>query len=662
MLVPYYWLKEYVDFKLSPKELGAVLTEIGFSIEAFHQVGGEPVLELEITPNRPDCLSIIGIAREVAGRTGNFFKPPRPNPIKEGRGEPLPVSVLFDVCPRYSAVSVTGARVRPSPAWLQKRISQVGLRPINNLVDISNYVMFEFGIPNHFFDQDKIAGGSMVMFKTQKDELFTTVDEMSYQLPKGALVFKDQDKIIDLCGIKGGLNSAILPQTRSLHIHVPIYDPLTIRRTRQALDINSEAAMIYERGPDRGGTLSSLSRALELTLKLAGGQVSGRLTDLYQKPFGPRQIELTLPHLNSVLGITTKKEEILKILSSLGLQPKISRNLLTCQIPTFRADLQIPEDLIEEIARHLGYNNFPTGLPRGEYPITAVPYGWDDQLETEIKQLLISAGFSEVATYSLMSQERLLDFGYNPKEVLRLANPVSKDYQYLQPSLIPSLVEAAKSNLVRTQDINLFELGHVFEGNLASHPQETTSLAVLSFGSQYLRLKGLLETITARLNIPTVVRPFIPPSQTWPHPTRTAEIKSDSLRLGRIGEIHPKVLTKLDLGGKPFTFLELNYEILTKLAKKRIAFQPLPIYPEVIEDLTFDCPPRTLIGEVIKTIRGVSPLINQVELVDRYQNAVTFRIKFQDPAKNLSKADVSGVRKTIVHLLKENFLAQVKGG
>lgn len=659
MLAPVQWLHEYVDFKHKPLELGWALTEIGLALETIHQFEAEPVLELEVTPNRPDWLSIVGIAREIAVMTNNNLKFPTQTPIK-GLSMPLiKYTNDSDACQRYTAISIKNVVVKESPNWLKKRLVQVGLRPINNLVDISNYIMFELGNPIHCFDQDKISGRTMQMKRTQGGEQFTTVDELSYTLPKGAVVIEDAEKLIDLCGIKGGYSTAITEETTNIFIHVPVYKPVLIRRTTTALDLHSEAAIIYERGADPAGTVKALQRAVELTLRLAGGAVASSIIDLSTTDLKARPINLKLNLIDQVVGTNFDRQEVIRILSVLELSPQLHNDSIRCQIPTFRADLQLPEDLIEEVARHWGYNRIPKTLPTSKQAVNPVPLLWDDHCERNLKNLIAAAGFTEISTYSLLSQEEVKHFGIKPETLIQITNPVSRQYQYLQPSLLPSLLLAVKLNQSRFENISLFELAHVFTGRNALNPQEEIHLAAVTTGQDYRYLKGLIEELALRLRLSVDFQPTSHRQMPWTIPSRTAQILIDSQEAGLIGEFHPQILANFGLEQQPAFYFSLNYELL-KRQIKTISFHPPSNYPPIIEDLTFAFPTKTLIGDVVKTIKATSNLIVVVDLINQYQDAVTFRLTYQDQHKTLSNNLIKNLRDKVISEVRNQHRAEIK--
>lgn len=656
MIVPLSWLKDYVEADLPVKKLADRLTEIGLSVEAIKKVGDEPILEIEITPNRPDCLSILGIAREVAAITGSKIKLPKAE-IPEAE-EKLEIEIVndFKLCPRYTALIIDGIQVKPSPTFIQERLKKIGLRPINNLVDITNYVMFETGNPLHVFDYDKITPKKLLTLKSKGGEKFESVDEICYVLPRDAIIIKDsEERVIDLCGLKGGLNTGISEQTKTVFLHAPIYNPILIRRTSQALSLRSDASAIFERGANPGGTFNTLKRATSLILKYAGGKITSEIIDLKKEKFVPWTIKLRHPKLEKILGIKINPPKVKEILESLGLNLKLktsnSQLSYNVTIPTHRGDLKIEEDLIEEVARIYGYNNFPKSLPIGEAPTEKIPFLKNFSLEEKVKQILAGAGYTEIYTYSLISKKALINIGFDEEKALRVSNPVSGEYEYLRPALSPNLLSAFRLNQPNFSKIKFFELGKIY-------PEEKLRLSGIT-NSDYYHTKGILELIFQELGIenPTF-KPYVKRNILY-HPARVAVIETSKSLLGTVGEVNPAVLTKFGIKGRVVIF-DIDFEVISKLAKTVKKFISIPEFPPIIEDLAFVIQPRTQVGDLLQLIKQSSSIIQSVELLDVHENTRTFRIVFQHPQKTLTDKEVGKIRKKIIEMAEKKFGARIK--
>src|SRR3990167_2817560 len=350
MLIPISWLKDFVEIKLPLKDLMWKMTEAGLTCESYKKIGSETILDVEITANRPDWMSIIGVAREVAAIQGLKLKKGKEiNLPKKSANFPLDLVPNFNLFERWTGIVIKEVKIKPSPKWIQERIKLMGHSPINNVIDITNYVMYELGIPMHAFDYDDIFGQIMTPELAKGGEDFTSVDNLNYKLPKDAIIIRDAERIIDLAGIKGGLNSGIKDTTKNIFLHVTINNPVLVRRASQALGLRSEASAIYERGPDKGGVMDSIKRAVSLVLESAGGEIASELIDLKKHDYRSWNLEVSFEKIEKVLGIKIPETEIVKILNRIGLSAKKTKAGVSCVIPTYRADIKIEEDLIEEI-------------------------------------------------------------------------------------------------------------------------------------------------------------------------------------------------------------------------------------------------------------------------------------------------------------------------
>lgn len=626
MIAPLSWLKEYVNITLSPKELGERLTEVGLGTERISKVDDDTIFEFEITPNRPDLLSIIGIAREIAAIEKKNIKLPKlPNISKPQKPLPLTINTDFKINPRFTGIIIDGISVKESPAWLKKRLEKVGLRPINNIVDITNYVMLELGNPLHAFDYKKIKGNTLDVIQTSGGEELKSVDGITYHLPKGAVVIKDSEKIIDLCGIKGGFNSQISNETKTIFIRVPIEVPILIRKTSQALGLRSEASAIFERGVNSNGTIDTLKRCVDLVLELAGGEIKSDLYDLKKSDFSPWKLKLRLDRLSKILGINIAEKNVLSILDSLNLSPKkaVDKNLIEVTVPTYRNDLKIEEDLMEEVARLYGYNKFPKTLPLGQISTKQIPYFKDYKLEEKVKNIFISCGFSEIYTYSLVSEDDVIGAGFDPENILRIDNPVSRDFEYLRPTLKIGLKKALIQNKPNFEKINLFELGKVYLGKNLDNTEENYFLSGISNSKTFFETKGLLEELFSQLGIIDDPSGFI-------------QSEDDTI------------------------VFELNFSKLLGKINLEKAFVPIPKYPPMAEDLSIIASSNTKAIDVINEIKNQSNLIVDVSLLDRFENTRTFHIVYQDKNKNLTGDEISKIRSKILKTLKSKFGATQK--
>ncbi len=628
MLAPLSWLKDYITIKSDPKKLGLRLTEIGLGTEKITKEKNDVLFEFEITPNRPDLLSIIGITREIAAIENEKVRLPKTNlditSFKPKKTLPLKIKTDSKINPRFTALIIDNVTVKESPKWLKEKLEKIGQRSINNIVDITNFVMYELGNPIHTFYYEKINGHVMHVDTAKAGEIFKSVDGISYQLPENAVIIRDREKIIDLCGIKGGFNSGTFPDTRTIVLRVPVEIPILIRRTSQALRLRSDASSIFERGVNAGGTIDALLRCASLILEIAGGEIASKLYDIKTENFTTWKLSLRLNRLNKILGIEVPQKKVLEILDSLNLSPKLAVNdSITCLIPTYRNDLKIEEDLIEEIARIYGLNNFPKTLPVGQIPTIQIPYHKDYRIDEKVKTLLQSAGFSEIYTYSLISENDLNKIAINSGSVLKIDTPVSREYEYLRPTLKINLLKALQKNKANFDKLNLFELGKVYLGRTVTDAKEEYRLSGITNTKNFFEVKGILGRLYNDLNIPT-------------DPTEFIEVLEDGI------------------------FFELNYDHLLKNALTKKTYAPISNFPPIVEDLAIIAPKNILTGTLIDTIKKQNRLITSVSLLDKFDNTRTFHIIYQSYEKNLTNEEIEPIRAKILKTLSEKFTAKLK--
>lgn len=603
MFAPISWLKEYIDIRTPTKELALKLTTLGLGCEKIIKEGSDEILELEITPNRPDWLSILGIAKEIAAledkkTTFPAFKIPKPT-----KTLPIDIKLIYEVSQRTSAIIIKNVKTKPSPDYISERITKIGLRPINNLVDISNYVMFELGNPIHIFDYDKIDGHLLEMILSKGSEEIVTLDDLKYKLPPQTILFKDKNKIIDLCGIKGGKNSAVDNKTKNILILVAIYDGVHVRKTSKALALRSDASAIFERGANTGGTIQTLERVAQLVLESAGGAVASNIIDLKEKEFLPWTINLRLDFTEKILGLKIPTPKIINIFNSLGLSvSQKDDNVLKITIPTVRGDLKLEEDLIEEIARLYDYNNFPKTMPSGVVPAQKIPYYNDYKIENFIKNYLVSCGFSEINSYSLGTEGEI-----------KLTNPVSLDYEYMRSSLIPGLKKAVKENKANFDNIALFEMGRVY---LRKNIEKNKVAAIIN-KDDYFLLKGIIEDLLKRLHVDNSV----------------------------IEELTPN-------------YFCLDLDKIKNSAQIIVPYKKISAYPPIIEDLSVISSAKT--EGIIDIIKNIDKLVFSVNLLDRYNNSRTFRITYQSYKKSLTDSEVAKIREKIIKNLETKLHSKIR--
>jgi len=658
------WLKEHLQTKATPKQIGEYLSLCSQSVEKITKVGDDWLYEIEITTNRPDCLSVYGIARELSVILPRFGIPTKlksldiNQEIKTTDKKALPLEVKIkdsSLCPRFTALIFDKVVVKPSPKTIQTRLEKSDIRTLNNVVDISNYLMLELGQPMHTFDYDKIKGHKMILRESAGGEKITTLDGQIRPLPDGTIIIEDgEGRIIDLCGIMGGKNSEVDEKTKRVLLFVQTYDPVRIRQTCQRLSFRTEAASRFEKGVDPEGVMLAMNKAVQMFEKNCEAKVASQLIDIYPHPPHEKIVKLDIGLVNKIMGVEINQKEIINILQSLGFMIKVDGDSsITAVVPHWRDDdISIPEDLIEEIARIYGYHRLPTSLPS----LAMIPQNKIDfsKWETKVKSALKFWGFTETINYSMVSEAVLKDFEIKPEDCLKIANPLSEEWIFLRPSLVPSLLQVASLN--KKEKIKIFELANVYlfqsENEL---PEENLMLTGLVIGENFTKIKGIVKSLLEELGIKDFeIKPYQLQKTFYGkifHPSRRAEIIFKDNSLGIFGQLKKE---------KVFVF-DLDFIQIVKEANEMKKYQPIPKYPPIIEDLSFIIPEKTYVGEIMKAIKTTSLIIQSVELIDSYEQTRTFRITYQDPSKTLTAEEVEKLRKQIIKILKDKLGLKLKG-
>jgi len=668
ILIPHSWLKDYLKTQASPEKIAECLSLCGASVEQIKKVGKDKVYDIEITTNRVDMMSVSGIAREVAailpqfGIKAEFTNDPYEIKSKvKSQKSKVKIDVVIkdkNLCPRFTAVVIDSVAVKPSPPKIKKRLEAASIRSLNNVIDISNYLMRSLGQPAHTFDYDKIKGHKMVLRQSKKGEKITTLDDKTHELPGGDIVIEDgSGALIDLCGIMGGENTAIDKNTKRVLLFIQTYNPINIRKTSMKLAHRTEAAQLFEKNIDPELVIPAIKQGVKLFESLAGGKPASKLYDIYPKPYKPKAIKVSLQFIEARLGTKLHSTKVKKALEALGfhVQYATSRQRFTIAVPSWRShDVSIPEDIVEEVARIYGYHNLPSNLPKGALPkkLNNQTFYWEKRL----KHLLKYLNFTETYTYSLQSKTLLKNFRLVPEEHLKLKNPLTKEWVFLRTSILPSLLEVAQKN-TQFEKINLFELAKVYLPKKKGLPYEIQHLSLLST-SGFLKTKGIVEQIAKELNIKLDFRPHQKITQLSPEKTAIIKAKSFGEKnsswemVGTIGEVFEPTLKRFEIE-KRLIAVDFNFDKLAALAKKFKKYQPIPKYPPIIEHLTFTNKSQVLASNILKTARKTHRLIKGVEIIDVYKNRLSLEITYQSRKKSLSDKEVGGIRKTLVRNLEK---------
>lgn len=652
LVIPHSWLKDYLKTSATPEKIAECLSLCGPSVERVTRRGKDALYFIEVTTNRVDSASVYGTAREAAAILPRFGLNSSLQPIEVRSDQVLAKTVDYldaivdkDLCQRFTAVLIRNVKINPSPKLIQVRLKAVGLRPINNIIDISNYLMIEFGQPLHTFDYDKIREHKMALRASRQGEKITTLDGKEHTLSGDDIVIEDgEGRLIDLAGIMGGKLSAVDEQTKNVLIFVQTYNPYNIRQTSMRLNHRTAAVSLFEKGLDPKQVEIVTRRAIDMFDEICKGKPEKEILDIYPNPSGPKHVIVSGEFINQRLGIRLEKNYIKKILDSLGFKSSLQGETLQIEIPSWRAnDINIPEDIVEEVARLYGYHNLPSDLMSGKIPDQLPSNPFD--FEMKINRLLKGWGGVEVYTYSMTSLQNS-DLGNKPSWILKLKNPLGKDGEYMRLSLAPSLIQTVKQNPQEKEPIWLFEMSNIYLPVRGSLPEEKMMLACIFSNYDLLRARGIVEALLEELKIeaswkPENFRGFVP--------NTTLDITAGKETLGRFG--------KLNSG---YYYTELEVQALQKHSKSFLSFKPIPKYPPQIEDISLVVPTRNFIGNIIETIKKSDSQVQAVEFADSYENTKTFRVTYQNPGKTLTDTEVEKIRKKIIQKVNKKFGARLK--
>jgi phenylalanyl-tRNA synthetase beta chain len=674
----------------SEQELGLAEESPGIMILPVDSQEGMPLapaigmadwlLAVEITPNRGDCLSVLGVAREVAAITGETVVLPEVSFAEDGPpvAEIASVAVTdMDLCPRYSARVITDVTIIPSPPAIQRRLALCGVRPINNIVDITNYLLLELGQPMHAFDLDRLAGNRIDVRKSGTPRTFTTLDGTAREILPQMLLIWDAEGPVAVAGVMGGQNTEVLPETRRILFESAHFAPASIRATGRRLGLSTESSYRFERGVDPSGTMYAADRAISLLAGFADFQASAGSFDIggdreYRKtvPFRPARAE-------RVIGRTYSDRECADVLTRLGFPVKGGEETWEITVPAHRFDIEREIDLVEEIARLSGYDTIPTTYPESEAP----DFSRDDRLAAEVERVsefLRAEGFSQAINFSFVSwkewEKHASLLGFDPSDAMRVANPISEDTTLMRPHLLMGLLHNVEGSIRRfVDDIRLFEVGKAFGKSFAEGHFEELRIAFVMYGRRmpgtwsgagdtvdFYDAKGVAEAILTLLGgkpfhfVPAVSRPFL-------EPRKSSEIGKDGEAIGWVGAVRRELLSALEVPGSAY-FGEIRVHKALS-APVSVQYQAIPRFPPVFRDIACVFPMSIPVGDVLAMVRELSPEIREAEVFDVYtgekigagRKSVAFRVRIQAEQRTLTDADVHSIHTKIVNLLENRF-------
>jgi phenylalanyl-tRNA synthetase beta chain len=669
MKVSYNWLKEFVDITETPQQLGTRLTNLGLAVDALESDSSDSVFELDVATNRPDCLSHFGVAREIAAAYGTALKPTKFE-LHEGEKracEVFSISIVdSDLCPRYCGRYVAGVRIGPSPQWLRDRLEALGVRSINNVADVTNYVMMELGQPLHAFDADILEGQTIIVRRAELDEKLITLDGIERELNPSELVIADAHRSVALAGVMGGAETEISASTKNVLLESANFDPLSIRKTSRALGLSSEASYRFERGADVEMARYACDRAAALIQAVAGGTVYREVIDVYPRPRKLVAVNLRRYRIEAFLGASVPDATVEQILKRLGFKVSNTHEGWNVEVPTHRIDITREEDLLDEIARHYGFDKFPSTLPDWS--------GYGSPLATEAAELLLrnqlaALGYSETIPLVFSDASKEQRFRPNVKPV-RLLNPMAEDEAILRTSQVPSMLRTIEWNLNRgIRHMQLYELGKIYR-----HGGENRSLILAATGVlraktvheperefDFSDLKGDVEAILERFNIQLKSSGNSGPA--YYHPGRSFRNGDFAI----FGELHPDYAEEYKFRHRVY-IAEIDVEMVLTSNERRI-IEAIPKFPSIRRDFSLLLSKSTRYVDVEHAVRSVEiPELVRIEPFDRLETgpfadskyALAISVTYQSSERTLTDHEVDNFDKAILNSLRQRLGAELR--
>ena len=658
-------------------------TPVGVPMKEYLGIN-DTVFELEITPNRPDCLSHIGIARELGAYYSKEVKYPSfviNSESSEKTADNISVEIEdSNLAKRYVARIVKNVTVKESPKWLKERVESIGIRSINNIVDASNFIMMELNQPNHTFDLDKIEGGKIVVRAGHENEKLVTLDEQERELNSDDIVISDGVKAVALGGVMGGQNSEITENTKNILLEVANFNSQNVRKTSRRLTLFSESSYRFERRVDEENAINVINRLANIIQEVAGGEILEGVVDNYPVPYKKKTATLNFERLNRFVGKNIPRETVIGILTRLEIEVVDNGETLTLTAPTYRDDLENEQDYFEEVIRMYGFDNIENILPKLD--ISEKPVIDTTKLSTQVKLIAANAGLKEVINYSFVPKDAMEKIKYTSVErenLIDLLRPITEDFVTLRPTLLYSLLKNAKENMNRNAtNIRFFEVSRTFV-KAEELAKEEVKLGIILAGENnktlwnpkpvpydFYDLKGIVEEIFTQLKFNNYMIKRSEQSQY--HPGRSVDVFVGRELIGSFGEIHPDVLENFDLGKTSVLVGEFNIDLIQKYIGKKIKYQGIVKYPAVPRDFAFVMREDILVGDVLKTIQKVDKKIEKVELFDIYQGAgvlpgmksVAISVILRDKNKTLEEKEIVDISNKIVAKVEKDYGAVLR--
>ncbi|BBM35165.1 phenylalanine--tRNA ligase subunit beta [Pseudoleptotrichia goodfellowii] len=644
----------------------------------------DTVFELEITPNRPDCLSHIGIARELAAYYGKELKYPETainKEIQEKTSDNIKVKIEdSDLSRRYVTRILKGVTVKESPKWLKERIEAVGLRSINNIVDVSNFILMEMNHPNHVFDLDKIEGNEIIVKTANKGDVLVTLDDQERKLENEDIVIADSKKILAVGGVMGGFDSQVTDSTKNVLLEVAHFNPQNVRKTSRRLTLFSDSSYRFERGIDVENAVNVINRLANLIQEVAGGEILSGYAEQYPVPHENRTTGLNLERLHRFVGKVILKEEVIKILEGLEIKVVDKGENLELTAPSYRGDLELEQDYFEEVIRMYGFDNIENVLPKVNINESSTLD--TTKLTDTVKNIAASTGLKEVINYSFIPKdglEKIKFTGVKGDKLIDISNPITEDFVTMRPTLLYSLIKNVKENINRNvSDIRFFEVSRTFE-KAEELAKEEIKLGIILAGEKdktlwnpkpvpydFYDLKGIVEEVFSKLKFKNYsIKRSV---QTEFHPGRSADVFVGNECVGSFGEIHPDVLENFDLNRKSVLVGEFNIDLIKKYIRKPFVYQGPVKYPAVPRDIALVMNENVLVGDVLKTVEKIDKKVEKVELFDIYRGlgvepgkkSVAISVLLRDNSKTLEEKEINDIMEKILNKVKKDYMAELR--
>lgn len=669
------WLNDYINPQLSTGDLIHRLTMAGLEVEEEHILAKDTVLDLEITPNRPDCLNTIGLAREISAITAKKLTLPKIKTYAAKRSTTHKLSISIENpsdCGTYVATLLKGATIANAPEGVQDRLRSMAINPINNAVDITNFVLMEMGQPLHVFDYDKIVGGAVIVRRARSGETITTLDGIERKLDPSILVIADAQKPIAIAGIMGGLESAVSATTTNILLESAQFDMGLIRRASRALGLKSDSSYRFERGVDEQGVITAANRATDLLLALTGANVDARHQAGRTAVAEKRTISLTVADIEGLLGTKVSAAQVKAALLRLGMKVTVLKGRFKIVPPAFRRDIKQPVDIIEEIARIIGYDNLDVSMPTIQVA-NIITDNRPRQIKAVASDILLKQGYNEVITYSLINQKDLDKSGLNQLPVVPLTNALSGQYNILRPSMLPSLLTVASTNINRGQkELKIFEIGKRYfkEGErptigiLLSAKRGHDWRRNTKETADFYDLKGVVEQIMTALDAPVTIEAATHPSM---DPNACAKLVFNGEKIGTIGRVSAGVLSNWDIKNKEIYFAGIHIDDLYKLPKTIVKYKPVAEFPASVRDISIAVTTDVSYARIrALCLKHGGEILNDVQLVEEYRGekiqegsrGLVLSLVYQSAVRTLREEEVAAAHQRITDALIGEFDAK----